>query len=77
MDTKLLGHLSATQVKRDPVICYQVMKSLGHLNVSDSEVIHRMVDFLHLDSSRYGQDWRDAIYGLAWYAIVRGWHIPM
>ena len=40
-----------SKIKEDPVVCYQVLKSLGHLKVNDSHVINKMVDFLNIPHS--------------------------
>ena len=56
------------QKPQDPVVCYQVMKSLGHLNVADSIVIDKMLEFLKLDPPDYGLAWY-AMYGLAYAHI--------
>ena len=64
MDLCLLTEL------KDEVLCYQVMKSLGNLNVSDSLVIDKMVAILKMDPPpEYGLIWY-AMYGLA-YANVQ------
>ncbi len=68
-----LMNLCLTTVSKDPVLCYQVMKSLGHLNVSDSLVIKKMEDFLNLQPPHYGLIWY-ALYGLA-YSHVNDEHI--
>ena len=64
-----LMNLCLSQVTQDPVICYQVMKSLGHLNVSDALVVDRMVEFLKSKPPHYGLIWY-AIYGLS-YAHIK------
>ena len=64
-----LMNLCLSRVQKDvqdrnkkPVICYQVFKSLGHLNVSDKLTVQKMANFLN-----YSHDGLIyfAIYGLA------------
>ncbi len=50
-----------------PLICYQVLKSLGHLKVTDSLVVDRMVEFLNAPHPGFIYY---ALYGLA-YARVK------
>ena len=54
------------QIKKDPVVCYQVLKSLGHLKVNDSLVINKMVEFLDVPHS--GLIYY-SIYGLAYSGV--------
>ncbi|MDE0118693.1 MAG: hypothetical protein OXM55_01635 [Bdellovibrionales bacterium] len=42
---KLINQACIAQVTKDPVNCYQVFKSLGHLHVSDMAIINKMVEF--------------------------------
>jgi len=50
----------------DPVICYQVLKSLGHLKVNDSLIIDKMISFLDIPHSGLVYY---SIYGLAYTGI--------
>ena len=54
------------QVRKDPVICYQVLKSLGHLKVNDKLIIDKMVEFLTIP--HYGLVYY-ALYGLAYSGV--------
>ena len=63
-----LMNICISKVSQDPVVCYQVMKSLGHLNVSDSAIINRMVYFLKNTPEHYGLVWY-ALYGLAYSRV--------
>ena len=55
-----------SQIAEDPVICYQVLKSLGHLRVNDSLIIDKMVEFLNVPHS--GLIYY-SIYGLAYSGV--------
>ncbi len=55
---KLMNQACISTVEKNPVHCYQVLKSLGHLQVSDSALIHKMADFLKIPAA-----------GLIYYAM--------
>ena len=65
-----LMNLCVRAAASDPVLCYQVMKTLGHLNVSDALVIDRMEYFLRHKPWQYGLIWY-AMYGLAYARVSR------
>ena len=52
-----------SKVRTDPVTCYQVLKSLGHLKVRDSLIVDKMLGFLEFPHSGLVYY---AIYGLAY-----------
>lgn len=57
-----------SKITKDVVVCYQVLKSLGHLKVNDSLIIDKMVEFL--DVPDYGLIYY-SIYGLAYSGVQK------
>ncbi len=55
---RLMNRACIATMEKDPVHCYQVFKSLGHLNVTDSALIYKMAEFLKTPHA-----------GLVYYAI--------
>lgn len=65
MHRKLMN-MCLAKVTEDPVICYQVLKTLGHLRVSDSLIINKMEEFVKLSHSGLVYY---SIYGLAYSGV--------
>ena len=65
-DNKMHGRLMdmcLSHIETEPVLCYQVLKTLGHLKVKDPTIIREMIRFLHSDDNGLVYY---AIYGLAY-----------
>ena len=63
---KLMNQACIAQVEKDPVNCYQVFKSLGHLNVSDMAIINKMVEFSKIPHAGLVYY---SLYGLAYSGV--------
>ena len=57
-----------SRITKDPVVCYQILKSLGHLRVNDSLIIDKMEAFLAIPHSGLLYY---SMYGLAYAGIQR------
>lgn len=57
-----------SRIQKEPVLCYQVLKSLGHLKVTNSLIIDKMESFLNF--SDLGLVYY-AIYGLTYAGVNR------
>lgn len=57
-----------SQIQKDPVMCYQVLKSLGRMRVNDSLIIDKMVELMNLQHT--GLTYY-SIYGLAYSGVQR------
>ena len=63
------------KVQDDPVLCYQVFKTLGHLRVNDTPIIDKMEEFVKLDHAGLVYY---SIYGLAYSGVqVESAHVTI
>ena len=79
---KLINQACIAQVTKDPVNCYQVFKSLGHLRVNDMAIINKMIEFLKIPHaglvyySLYGLAYSGAQLSSSHQAIAYHCHNP-